>query len=182
MSSPQLSVVAAPSEGSGLPPQRNPKLLPFYLAIDSVCIRLLGVSIVSWRVMKKNRLNPVAALILYTRGRKSGRVLASPLLTFRVGEDYIVLGSVGGAPKHPSWVFNVDANPDCEIHVDRRRFRVRARIAESEEHARLWAKACDVYPYFKDYQARSAPRLIPIIVLTKELGASRDHRDASASE
>jgi deazaflavin-dependent oxidoreductase (nitroreductase family) len=167
MASPQLSAVAPPSAGSGLPPQKNPRFLNFYLAIDKRLLRLTGVSVVTWRISRVNHLKYTPSLILYTKGRKSGDVNGVNLLYFRDGWDYVVLGSVGGGPKHPNWVYNVDANPDGEIIVKRRTLKVRGRIATGDEHDRLFAKACTVYPYFKDYQSRAAPRVIPIVILSE---------------
>jgi deazaflavin-dependent oxidoreductase (nitroreductase family) len=167
MTSPQLSAVAPPSAGSGLPPQKNPRFLKFYVAIDKRLLRLTGVSAVTWRISRLNHLKYTPSLILYTKGRKSGDVNGAGLLYFRDGWDYVVLGSVGGGPKHPNWVYNIDANPDGEIIVKRRTLKVRGRIATGVEHDRLFAKACTVYPYFKDYQSRAAPRVIPIVILSE---------------
>ena len=32
------------------------------------------------------------------------------------GDNYILVGSKGGAPEHPAWVHNLRAHPDVEIH------------------------------------------------------------------
>jgi deazaflavin-dependent oxidoreductase (nitroreductase family) len=84
---------------------------------------------------------------------------------YRDGEHYAVIGSLGGAPDHPHWIYNVMADPLCEIRVNRRSMRMRGHIAQGEEHQRIWAKAVAAYPYFLDYAVKAYPRQIPCLVL-----------------
>jgi deazaflavin-dependent oxidoreductase (nitroreductase family) len=57
------------------------------------------------------------------------------------GETYGVIGSNGGAPDHPHWVYNLVREPMCEVRVGRRKFKVRAHVAEGEEHGRVYGTA-----------------------------------------
>src|SRR5260370_33676791 len=50
-------------------------------------------------------------LILTTVGRKSGKERDTPLFYFIDGDRFIIIGSNGGAPKHPIWWLNLQANP-----------------------------------------------------------------------
>src|SRR5262245_11851077 len=75
----------------------------------------------------------IATLLLTTRGRKSGNVLTLPLIFGRSGSDYVVVASKGGAPAHPAWYLNLEANPDVEVQVRADRFKARARTATSAE-------------------------------------------------
>jgi deazaflavin-dependent oxidoreductase (nitroreductase family) len=104
-------------------------------------------------------------LLLRHVGRKSGQLRTSALLYVRDGDNYAVIASKGGDPKNPGWFHNVTAAPDVEIQVGRQRIPVRARVAEGEERARIWAKANDVNKGGYDvYQART-DRKIPVVVL-----------------
>jgi deazaflavin-dependent oxidoreductase (nitroreductase family) len=103
-------------------------------------------------------------LLLDHVGAKSGRKRTSPLVYVRDGEDLVLVASKGGYPKHPAWFHNLKANPDTEVQVGSERRRVRARVANPEEHKRLWPKALRVYGGYADYQKR-AERQIPLVIL-----------------
>ena len=79
------------------------------------------------------------------------------------GDDVLVIGSLGGAPESPVWVKNLLANPDVEIQSKGAKRRLRARLADPEEKARLWPTAVAHYPAYADYQART-DRDIPVFV------------------
>ena len=103
-------------------------------------------------------------LLLTTRGRKSGVMRTLPLIYKKVGGAHVIIASKGGAPSHPAWFLNLEAEPDCEIQVARDHHRVRARIAEGAEREDLWDQLAEIYPPYNDYQA-STSRQIPVVVL-----------------
>lgn len=107
-------------------------------------------------------LGPI--LLLDHVGAKSGVVRTSPLIYVEDGADVVLVASKGGFPKHPAWFHNLMANPDTTVQIKGERRPVHARVARPEERDRLWAKAVEVYPGYKAYQAR-AGREIPLIVL-----------------
>lgn len=104
-------------------------------------------------------------LLLTTIGRKSGAPRPLPLIYGEAGDACVVIASKGGAPEHPFWFRNLEANPECEVQVGRKRFRARARVAEGEERARLWTQMAKIYPPYDEYQQRAGGRLIPVVVL-----------------
>jgi F420H(2)-dependent quinone reductase len=103
-------------------------------------------------------------IIVTHTGNKTGAIRKTPLMRVRDGVDYVLVGSVGGAPEHPVWVYNLRANPDVEIrdHAAVQRMRVR-EIADEAERARLWKLAVAAYPPYAEYQARTT-RQIPLFV------------------
>ncbi len=104
-------------------------------------------------------------LLLRTKGRRTGQPRTSALLYVPDGDAYVVIASKGGDPHHPGWFHNLSATPDVEIQVGRTRIPVRARIADGDERARLWAKADEVNKgQYATYQARTT-REIPVVVL-----------------
>ncbi len=104
-------------------------------------------------------------LLLRTVGRRSGQPRTAALLYVRDGDAYVVVASKGGAPQHPGWFHNLTGKPDVEIQVGRQRIPVRARVAEGEERARLWARADEVNQgQYAAYQSRTK-RVIPVVVL-----------------
>ncbi len=104
-------------------------------------------------------------LLLITRGRKSGAERMLPLIYKKVGSDYVIIASKGGAPSHPAWYLNLKETPECRIQVGRDHFDVVARDAEGEERERLWKELAEIYPPYHDYQSRAGERRIPVVVL-----------------
>lgn len=108
----------------------------------------------------------VPTLLLTTVGNKSGRVLTMPLIFGRSGSDYVVVASKGGAPTHPAWYLNLQAQPEVEVQVKGEKFKARARTAAAEERASLWARMVGIYGPYAQYQAKT-DRQIPVVVLTR---------------
>lgn len=111
-----------------------------------------------------SRLGRIKLLLLRTRGRKSGQLRTSELLYIEDGEHLVVVGSKGGSDTPPAWLLNLQADPNAEVQVGTRRFRVRARLAEGKEYARLWRAVNAVWPDYQRYQDRSS-RQIPVVIL-----------------
>jgi F420H(2)-dependent quinone reductase len=102
--------------------------------------------------------------LLTTKGRKSGKQRTTPLL---YGEDegrYVIVASVGGAPKHPAWYLNLGGDPNATIQVGGREIGVHAETAAPDERAHLWALMTRLYPGYDEYQAKTT-REIPVVVL-----------------
>lgn len=106
----------------------------------------------------------VPVLLLTTIGRKSGKKKTLPLLYLADGDRVVVVGSQGGLPKHPQWFLNLQQNPDVEVQIGSEVRKLRARVANAEEHAVLWPRLVDLYADFATYQAWT-DRAIPVIVL-----------------
>jgi deazaflavin-dependent oxidoreductase (nitroreductase family) len=104
-------------------------------------------------------------LLLDHVGAKSGAKRTSPLLYFRDGENTVVVASKGGFPKHPGWFHNLKANPDTTVQIRSDVLPVHARVATPEERERLWPMAIETYSTFREYQARSQGREIPLVIL-----------------
>ena len=105
-------------------------------------------------------------LLLTTTGAKSGQPRLAPLVYTRDGDQYVILGSKGGAPTHPAWYHNLLANPVVTVEVDGETFTARARVTEGEERKRLFEQHATTNPGFRDYQQRTS-RVIPVVVLER---------------
>jgi deazaflavin-dependent oxidoreductase (nitroreductase family) len=105
-------------------------------------------------------------LILTTRGRRSGTERRNALIYGRNGDDYLVVGSKGGAPQPPAWYLNLVADPDVEVQVRGDRFPAHARTASSEERDALWQTMTREWPAYADYQKRTS-REIPVVILER---------------
>jgi deazaflavin-dependent oxidoreductase (nitroreductase family) len=109
--------------------------------------------------------NGVPTLLLTATGRRTGRKLTSPLIFARNGDDYLIVASMGGAPRHPSWFLNLQATPEAEIQVKDQTLPVIAHAASATEKPHLWKIVADVWPNYDVYQART-DRDIPVVVLS----------------
>jgi deazaflavin-dependent oxidoreductase (nitroreductase family) len=103
-------------------------------------------------------------LLLDHVGARSGAQRTTPLVYFEDGQNVVIVASKGGHPRHPAWFHNLRANPDTTIQLGTQRRAVHARVADSEEHARLWPRAEATYTGYRDYQERT-DREIPLVVL-----------------
>lgn len=103
-------------------------------------------------------------LLLDHVGAKSGKKRTSPLLYVADGDDIVIVASKGGFPKNPAWYHNLMANPDTTVQVGKERRSVHARVAAQEDRDRLWAKADEAWPGYRDYRERT-DREIPLVVL-----------------
>ena len=111
--------------------------------------------------------NGVPTLLLTTTGRKSGEQRTRALIFGQDGDDYLVVASMGGAPRHPQWYLNLVATPAAEIQVRADHLPVTARTAQSpDERARLWKVMAGIWPNYDAYQART-DREIPVVVLSR---------------
>jgi deazaflavin-dependent oxidoreductase (nitroreductase family) len=105
-------------------------------------------------------------LLLTTEGRSSGESRTTPLIHRADGDSWVVVASKGGAPEHPSWFENLQANPEATIQVQAEVVSVHARTAAGEERERLWVLMAEVWPAYDDYQTKT-DREIPVVVFTR---------------
>lgn len=104
-------------------------------------------------------------IILWTKGRHSGAVRKSPLMRVKSGDQYAVVASMGGAPKHPVWYLNVLADPNVSLQDGPDVRDYVAHVAGPDEKAEWWAKATEAWPDYDKYQTKT-DRQIPLVVLT----------------
>ena len=103
-------------------------------------------------------------IIVTHTGNKTGAIRKTPLMRVKDGANYVLVGSVGGAPTNPVWVNNLRAKPDVEIRdlAVVQPMRVR-EVNDEAERARLWKLAVAAYPPYEEYQAKTTRR-IPLFV------------------
>ena len=90
-------------------------------------------------------------VIFTTRGRKTGKIRKFPLMRVEHDGKYAMVGSVGGAAKHPKWYHNVKADPEALMVQDgAERFDATARELHGEERAIWWQRAVEAYPYVRE--------------------------------
>ncbi|KUI30901.1 nitroreductase [Mycobacterium sp. IS-1742] len=108
------------------------------------------------------------SLLLHTVGAKTGQARSTTLTYARDGGDYLIVASLGGAPRSPGWYHNLKAHPDVEINLGTRRLAVTARpvLPDDPDYARLWRIVNDNNSHRYDAYQKRTTRPIPIVVLT----------------
>jgi deazaflavin-dependent oxidoreductase (nitroreductase family) len=112
------------------------------------------------------RFANASILLLYTKGRRSGKQFLNPLAYYADGDRYLVFASKGGADTHPDWYLNLVAAPTAHIEVGTESFDVQVTELQGEEHDRLYAAQAEIAPNFAEYQAKTK-RIIPVIALSR---------------
>ena len=103
-------------------------------------------------------------VLITSIGGKTGAIRKNPLMRVVDGDNYILVASQGGKPKHPVWYHNFKANPRVQLRDKTEVFDViLTEIPESAERSRLWDLAVATYPPFEVYQGRT-DRLLPIFL------------------
>ena len=103
-------------------------------------------------------------IIVTNRGNRTGAIRKTPLMRVKEGNKYVLVGSKGGAPKNPEWVYNLRADGNVEIRDETDVYAMRVReVVDAEERAHLWELAVAAFPPYEEYQTRTERR-IPLFV------------------
>ena len=103
-------------------------------------------------------------IIVTHRGRNTGAIRKTPLMRVADGNNYVLVASMGGAPKHPVWYHNLKAEPNVEIRDETEVYSMRVRqVVDLDEKQRLWGIAVEAYPPYQEYQDRT-DRVIPVFI------------------
>ncbi|NUK26725.1 nitroreductase family deazaflavin-dependent oxidoreductase [Streptomyces lunaelactis] len=105
-------------------------------------------------------------LLLTTTGAKSGTEHTAPLGYVRDGDLLLVVGSAGGAPRHPAWYHNLLAHPSVQVEIGTEMFEAIAVPAEGARRDRLFERVVRAAPGYADYQTRTT-RTLPVVVLER---------------
>ena len=103
-------------------------------------------------------------IIVTNQGNKTGAVRKTPLMRVKDGDNYVLVGSMGGAPRNPVWVYNLRADGSVQIRDEADVYSMTvSEVFDDAERARLWALAVEAYPPYEEYQQRTS-RKIPVFV------------------
>ena len=103
-------------------------------------------------------------IIVTNKGRRTGGIRKTPLMKVVDGKSYILVGSQGGAPKHPRWYHNLKADPNVEIRDETEVYSMHAReIVDPAERQRLWDIAVKAFPPYQEYQGKT-DRVVPVFL------------------
>ena len=90
-------------------------------------------------------------IIITHVGNKTGAMRKIPVMRVKVDNGYVLIGSYGGRPRNPVWVYNLRANPDVEIRDKTEVLKMRVReVTDNYERERLWDAGAKAYPPYND--------------------------------
>ena len=73
-------------------------------------------------------------IIVTNHGWKTGAIRKTPLMRVVDENNYILVASQGGLPKHPSWYHNLQADPNVEIRDKTEVYAMRVReVTDADE-------------------------------------------------
>ena len=105
--------------------------------------------------------------LLLTTSDASGGSEQLPLIYIEAPGGWAVIGSKGGAPKHPRWYVNLSERPEVGVQIMGDTYAARAHTAAGAEREALWTQAAQLYPPFDEYAKKAVPREIPVVVLER---------------
>ena len=103
-------------------------------------------------------------IIITHKGGKTGVIRKIPVMTVKVDDSYVLIGSYGGRPKNPVWVYNLRAHPDVEIRDGTSVTKMTVReVHDDPERKKLWDVGAKAFPPYLEYQEKT-DRKIPVFV------------------
>ena len=103
-------------------------------------------------------------VLVTVRGAKTGKLRKVPLMRVENDGRYAIVASLGGAPKHPVWYYNVKGDPHVDLQDGTVTKDYTAREVFGDEKAEWWERSVAAYPPYADYQKKT-DRQIPVFVL-----------------
>src|SRR5215211_7482633 len=116
-----------------------------------------------------NELNGMRVIVVTSVGNKTGKLRKTPLMRVEHDGRYAAVASLGGAPKHPVWYYNIVADPHVDLQDGPVRQDMVAREVTGEEKAVWWERAVAAFPQYAEYQKKT-DREIPVFVLEPAAG------------
>lgn len=110
-------------------------------------------------------LRGMPVIVLTTVGAKSTKLRKTPLMRVEHQGEYAAVASLGGAPKHPVWYFNLKAQPHVELQDGPIKSDFTSREVHGDEKQLWWERAVAAYPEYAEYKEKTE-REIPVFVLS----------------
>ncbi|KSU56053.1 nitroreductase family deazaflavin-dependent oxidoreductase [Microbacterium enclense] len=104
-------------------------------------------------------LRGVPIIVLTTVGAKTGGLRKTALMRVEHDGKYAVVASIGGAPEHPAWFYNLVKNPRVALQDGDTKKEYDAHQAEGAERDEWWARAAAVWPDYDEYQKKTERRI-----------------------
>jgi deazaflavin-dependent oxidoreductase (nitroreductase family) len=147
-------------------PKRAPRLPPRWIIRTIWLLHRAALRITGRRFgLRTATAERAGYLQLATIGRTSGKERRAIVAYIEDGSNLVTMAMNGWGKDAPAWWLNLETQPDAMAHTPEESREVRARVANADEHERLWAQL-DGGPWgdIEGYAARR-PRETPIVIL-----------------
>ncbi len=108
--------------------------------------------------------NGMGVVLMTMIGNKSGKVRKVPVMRVEHNGVYVAVASLGGAPKHPVWYYNLKADPNVKVQDGTETKEDVAREIDGDEYDEWWVRSVAAYPDYAEYQKKTT-RKIPQFLL-----------------
>ncbi|MCC6315137.1 MAG: nitroreductase family deazaflavin-dependent oxidoreductase [Thermomicrobiales bacterium] len=112
-----------------------------------------------------NTMRGMPIVVVTSVGARSGKLRKTPLMRVEHDGQYALVASLGGAPKHPVWYYNLKKHPLVELQDGAVKRDYTVREVHGDERRLWWDRAVAAFPDYADYQKKTT-REIPVFVLT----------------
>jgi deazaflavin-dependent oxidoreductase (nitroreductase family) len=113
---------------------------------------------------RRHRFNGHDALLLTTRGRRTGRLRRTALYYARDGERYVLVATATRGGGDPSWYLNLLHNPAVVVQVRSETFAAIATPATASERPRLWTLMLNAVPKYRFYEKQAGRDLAVVVI------------------
>jgi deazaflavin-dependent oxidoreductase (nitroreductase family) len=146
-------------------PERPPRLpLRWFVisawAIHRAIYRLSG----GRRGLYRPKPDRWGTMRLTTIGRHTGKERIAILGYYEDGPNLCTLAMNGWASAEPAWWLNLQAQPEAVVELGDGPRPIRARVAEGDERARLWARWREVASNVDGYARRRAGETAVVVL------------------
>jgi len=119
-------------------------------------------------LLRGRRFGGLHLLRLTTVGARTGQPRNSTLGYFAESDQaWVIIGSAGGASRHPAWIYNIAKHPDqVWVQLTGQKIKVRPETLKGEERAAMWQRLVEAAPNYKAYETKT-DREIPLVRLTR---------------
>jgi deazaflavin-dependent oxidoreductase (nitroreductase family) len=145
----------------------------FVLLVEGGLDRRLGpLGVWVYRRTKGGIARPwkVDALLLTTRGRRSGKQRTVVLRYFPDGQSMMVVAANDGGARYPGWYHNLRADPTARVEAYGHALAVRAEELSPAESVAYWPRIVEQQPAYERFR-RATDRPFPVIRLVPTAAA-----------
>jgi len=111
-------------------------------------------------------LSGIPVIVLTTTGARSEEPRTLPLLGVVKNDNVFLIATNWGRAHHPSWYYNLRANPEAQLSIGKDTGPYIARDATDAEREKFWTEAVKMYPGYAEYKKRISTRKIPMFILS----------------
>lgn len=129
-------------------------MFKLFVIVQSFLFRISGGRIL-------NRVRGREICVVKMKGAKSGKVRNIPLMYVPYEKGVVLVASLAGSDVHPSWYWNLKANPQIVVYLNGRKLELEAKQIDDEKKSELWPLICSCWPDYDLYQQKTE-RNIPV--------------------